>query len=223
MKSLAFCFAGWLASFFYDFESVRVLANSSLKLADTHGIEYWNVHSSILKHWEEVMSGRQDDATDLIEHQIKVHRTTGAELIRGSFLFLLAECYFIKENMSAALTCIDQALEKVDIIEENWWKAELLRLKGDVLLKQHEREQSISKEAVGTIKMLYTEAIQTARQQSAKSLELRAKMGLLHLCSKMENKQDVKQSLAETYNCFTEGFDTHDLKKARLMLDTAHV
>jgi predicted ATPase len=65
----------------------------------------------------------------------------------------------------------------------------------------------------------FRQAIEIARRQSAKSLELRAVMSLSRLWQKQGKKEEARQMLAETYSWFTEGFDTADLKEARALLD----
>ena len=64
----------------------------------------------------------------------------------------------------------------------------------------------------------FHKAIEIARQQGAKSLELRAAISLSRLWQQQEKKAEARQLLAETYNWFTEGFDTQDLQAAKALL-----
>jgi len=86
------------------------------------------------------------------------------------------------------------------------------RLKGELLLKQ---DNSNTAEA----QKCFERAIEIARKQSAKSLELRATMSLARLLDKRGKRDEARAMLADIYNWFTEGFDTADLKDAKALLD----
>ena len=89
--------------------------------------------------------------------------------------------------------------------------AELYRLKGEFLLMQGESLEEVETSILRAIKI--------ARQQEAKSLELRAAMSLSRLLGGQGKAHEARQILAETYNWFTEGFDTADLKEAKVLLN----
>ena len=89
-------------------------------------------------------------------------------------------------------------------------KAELYRLKGELTLAQ----PSAQKEAEAYI----LKAIDIARQQQAKSLELRATTSLARLWQHQGKKAEAHKLLADVYNWFTEGFDTKDLQEAKALL-----
>jgi predicted ATPase len=65
----------------------------------------------------------------------------------------------------------------------------------------------------------YRQAIDLARQQQARSWELRAAVSLGRLWQERGRREDARQMLAETYGWFSEGFDTADLQEARALLD----
>ena len=69
------------------------------------------------------------------------------------------------------------------------------------------------------IERFFRQAIEIARSQQAKSLELRAKMSLGHLWQRQGKKAEAHRMLAEIYNWFTEGFDTVDLQEAKVLLE----
>ena len=95
--------------------------------------------------------------------------------------------------------------------EERISEAELYRLKGDLLLALFEENQAEAEES-------FRRAIDIARRQGAKSLELRAVMSLSRLWQKQGKQEEARQMLAEIYGWFTEGFDTADLKEAKELL-----
>ncbi len=86
------------------------------------------------------------------------------------------------------------------------------RLKGELLLKQGGANAAEAQ-------ICFERAIEIARKQSAKSLELRATMSLARLLAKQGRRGEARKMLAEIYGWFTEGFDTADLKDAKTLLE----
>ena len=93
---------------------------------------------------------------------------------------------------------------------ERWPEAELYRLKGELLLMENKAE--------GEAEECFHQAIKIARQQQAKSWELRAVKSLSQLWWKQGKQEEARRLLVETYNWFTEGFETSDLKEARALI-----
>jgi predicted ATPase len=102
-------------------------------------------------------------------------------------------------------------LPLVEQHEERWWEAEVSRLWGVLLLQQTGAPQE---EAETWLQR----ALDVARRQEAKALELRAAMSLSRLWQQQGKKAEARQMLAEVYNWFTEGFDTKDLQEAKALL-----
>lgn len=100
-------------------------------------------------------------------------------------------------------------------------EAELHRLKGELLLAQEgSRPQAGGfREKAEEVEECFHKAIEIARKQQAKSLELRAVMSLARLWQQQGKKEEAQQMLAEIYGWFTEGFDTKDLQEARALLE----
>jgi hypothetical protein len=108
---------------------------------------------------------------------------------------------------------------KIQAINIRYAISEFLRLKGDLLLDLYKYNKIEKSNSITEIEKLYLEAIDIAEGQSAKSLELRAAMSLWRVWSSTEKKQQATNVLRRVHNSFTEGFETYDLKKARLLLD----
>ncbi len=156
-----------------------------------------------------------------MQQGLSAYRATGAEIWRPHFLALLAEAYGSAGQTEAGLKTLAEALAMVDRTQERAYEAELYRLKGELTLLQPSREA----EDVGgrdEAKACFLKAIAIARQQSARSLELRAVMALSRLWWQQGKPGDSRQMLAETYGWFTEGFDTADLQEAKALLDELH-
>src|SRR5207342_1325145 len=96
--------------------------------------------------------------------------------------------------------------------EERWWEAEISRLRGVLLLRQPGTPQA---EAETWLQR----ALDVARRQEAKSLELRAAMSLSRLWQQQGKQAEARELLAPVYGWFTEGFDTIDLQEAKALLE----
>jgi predicted ATPase len=137
------------------------------------------------------------------------------------------------EQIEEGLALVDETLEAAIRTGGYYLLAELYRLKGELLLKyglsdcrlgdesatlqrteQFRDTSNRQSEAEGC----FHQAIRIAQRQSAKSLELRAVLSLSHLWQRQNKTQEARQMLLEIYNWFTEGFDTEDLKEARMLL-----
>ena len=115
-------------------------------------------------------------------------------------------------RLDEGLTALAEALAAADAHEERNYEPEMHRLKGELLLRQ---DHSKTAEAQGC----FQRAVEIARKQSAKSLELRATMSLVRLLDSQGRRDEARAMLAEIYGWFTEGFDTADLKDAKVLLD----
>jgi predicted ATPase len=167
-----------------------------------------------------------------IRRGLTAHRATGGALRQPYWLALLAEAYGDVGNVEEALTVLADALTVADKTEERWCEAELYRLKGQLTLQKEARSwkpqtslsspivqppdsDGVAQEAEG----YFLKAIEIASRQQAKSLELRAATGLSKLWQLQGKRRKARELLSPIYNWFTEGFDTADLKEAKLLLD----
>ena len=113
-----------------------------------------------------------------------------------------------------------EALAAVDKTGERFYEAELYRLKGELLLVRSAENQAVrqsSLQAEG--EACFRQAIDVARQQCAKSLELRAVMSMSRLLQKQDKKEEARKMLVDIYGWFTEGFETADLMEAKALLE----
>jgi len=104
-------------------------------------------------------------------------------------------------------------LTLVEAIEERWWEAEVYRLQGTLLLQ-------LPLPDVDQAEACFQQALDVARRQQAKALELRAALSLARLWQRQGKCAAAQQLLVEIYSWFTEGFDTPDLQEAKALLDT---
>jgi predicted ATPase len=157
--------------------------------------------------------GQENEAIEVIRQGLASYRATGTELLRPHFLVLLAEAMKKAGRIEEGLEVLEEALEQIQRNGDQYYLAEVYRLKGELLLLS-----SIGKHEAAGAERCLNQAIETARKQKAKSLELRAAMSLSRLYQSRKQKEKAKKLLAPVYGSFTEGLDTKDLREAKLLL-----
>ena len=115
-------------------------------------------------------------------------------------------------QVDTGLRLLAEALAEVERTEERVWEAELYRLKGKLLLRQGTPDEHQAETC-------FLQALDVARRQKAKALELRAAMSLSRLWQQQGKRMDARELLAPIYGWFTEGFDTADLQEAKALLE----
>jgi predicted ATPase len=169
-------------------------------------------HLTSLRGWAMARQGYHEEGIAQIQEGLAAYRATGSASARPLFLCLLAEACLEAGRLDDGLSALTEALAVADEHEIRHCEAELHRLKGELLLKQ---DPSNAPEAQRCLER----AIEIARKQSAKSLELRATTSLARLLAKQGRRDEARVMLAEIYGWFTEGFDTADLKDAKALLE----
>src|SRR5215471_9171503 len=144
-------------------------------------------------------------------------RACGSEIMLTVLAAPLVRAYGMCGQVDKAFAALAEAMTLVENTGERIYEAELYRLKGELTLKGPEASphSSIKEEA----ESYFRQAIEVARQQSAKSWELRTTTSLARLLAEQGRRSEARKILAEIYNWFTEGFDTADLKDAKALLD----
>jgi predicted ATPase len=186
-------------------------AEAAISLATTQGFPQWMMQGSILHGWTLVHQGQAQAGIEQLHQGMIAWRASGAELARPYWLALLAEAYGTTGQLEEGLTVLAEALTLADTTGERWYEAEIHRLKGALLLQQSVDHQVEAETC-------FQHAISIAQSQQAKSWELRAATSLARLWQQGK-RQEAYDLLAPVYNWFTEGFDTADLKDAKMLLD----
>jgi predicted ATPase len=186
-------------------------AEAALTLATVQGFPYLMAYGAILRGWALAQQGQAQEGITQIRQGLMTYRATGAETIRPYFLALLAEAYGTREQPEAGLTMLAEALAFTDTTGARWYEPELYRLKGELLLQLSSDNQTEAE-------ICFHNALAIARNQQAKSFELRAATSLARLWRQQGKRQEAQDLLAPVYNWFTEGFDTADLQEAKALL-----
>jgi predicted ATPase len=211
--SLAFALtmAAVVHQFRREAQTVQQRAEAVIAVSTEQGFPHWLAYNTILRGWALTARGEGAEGIARMRRGLVAYRGTGAELHRPYFLSLLAEAYGEAGQPEEGLKVLVEALAMVDTTGERNWEAELHRRKGELLLMQQGQR-------VGEAEECFWKALDIARRQQAKSLELRAVMSLSRLWQQQGKKEEVRQMLADIYGWFTEGFDTVDLKEAKALL-----
>ena len=212
--SLAFAqvMAAWGAQVRRDVAAVHAHAEACLALATPQGFPLWAAWGTSLRGWVLAMQGRGKEGIALLRQGIAAWRATGQALHAPYFCTLLAEVFAHLGHTEDSLQVLVEGHTLVEQHEERWWEAEIARLRGVVLLRRPETPQT---EAEAWLQR----ALDVARRQEAKSLELRAAMSLARLWWQQGKREEARALLAEIYGWFTEGFDTADLQEAKALLE----
>jgi len=205
-------FVGPLHLFRREALAAQETAEVVIALSAEHGFALWTAFATIHRGIAMTEMGREQEGIAQIEEGLAALRATGTEMGRPFILGLLAKARMETGSFDESMSALTEALAVADEHEDHCWEADTYRLKGELLLKQND---SNTPEA----QSCFERAIEIARKQSAKSLELRATMDLARLLAQEGHRDEARAMLTQIYNWFTEGFDTADLKDAKALLD----
>jgi adenylate cyclase len=192
--------------------AIREHAEAAIALATEHGFPYWKGWAASLQGWVLAQTGEGEAGIARIRQGLATHLSTGGAFDRPYMLALLAEAYEGAGRVDEALVVVDEALASVRATDERYYEAELHRLKGASLLVQGEGA------GLAQAETCFKHAIEIARQQRSRSLELRAVMSLSRLWQRRGKVQQAQELLAAIYGWFSEGFNTSDLREAKALL-----
>jgi predicted ATPase len=201
-----------------------------LRLANEQELPYWLVEGTMLRGWALAEQGREEEGITQMRQGLTAWRALGSGVGASYFLALLIEASSRTGQLEEGVNTLAEAFAIVHKTGERLYEAELYRLKGELRLQQsgvrgsesavpHTQHPTPRTHAEAEAEACFLKAIEIARRQSAKSLELRAVMSLSRLWQSQGKKAEARQLLAEIYHWFTEGFDTKDLQGAKALLE----
>ena len=199
-----------------DVQAIQERAEAVIALSTDQGFPVWLAAGTFAKGWALAALGQSTEGIMQMRQGLAAWRTTGMSVAVPLWLVLLAEAYERAGKAEEGLTILAEALDVVDKNGERFYAAELYRLKGVLLLQQSVELQGKAEESL-------QQALDIARRQQAKSLELRAAMSLARLWQRQGECTEARELLAPVYGWFTEGFDTADLQEARALLQELSV
>ena len=218
-QAVGLAYLTMLYAFRRETAQVAEHAETCLAMTTRYDIGYYHHWAVIFRAWARAL-GNPSAGSDENLHEANLlealaeFRATGARLRLPFYLSLLAVFYEKAGEVEKGLESVDRAFSAAARYNENWWNAELYRLRGNLLLLQNSADgNDLAAEA-------YRQATELARQQKSRSLELRAMTSLARLWRTQGRAVQAYEGLAAVYQAFTEGFDTPDLQEAKALLTT---
>jgi predicted ATPase len=187
---------------------VSMLLDHSAKLA----MAVWQAEGRCFEGMLLIKRGKDDTGMQLLRTALDELRETGSVLRDSAFLCALAEGLAGTGKVAEGLAAVDGALARSESNEERWCIAELLRIKGELLLLES------APEAAAAAEDHFRQALDWARRQAALSWELRAAISLARLWRDQGRIKEAGELLAPVYDRFIEGFETADLKAAKALI-----
>jgi DNA-binding SARP family transcriptional activator len=192
-----------------NYEFGRQFAEDLLALSREHNLFYWALESLVMLGWSQAELGDREAGISSIQAGMKDLSVKEYPFLQPLRLSLLGEQIAKRGDNKRGLRLLDQALAIMEQNEECWCEAELYRRKGEILLGSGD---PVRAEAA------FQRALSAARDQEAKMLELRAAVQLARLWQSQERSAEAKQLLSPTYEWFSEGWDSVDLREAKQLL-----
>jgi class 3 adenylate cyclase/predicted ATPase len=213
---LSFAYALYFAFLLHGFRKERQLAQEKAKeliaVSSEHGFPYWAEIGTFLRGSMLVAQGQVEEGLAQMRQGMENYLAEGTEQGHPSFLSGLAAAHGSVGQIDEGLALLTEALAILDKTGQRLNEVELYLLKGSLLLKTGGQKVAEAEEC-------FRQALDVARRQGAKSLELQAVIRLCRLWRQQGKKDEAQQQLAEIYGWFTEGFDTRDLKEAKALLE----
>jgi predicted ATPase/class 3 adenylate cyclase len=187
-------------------------AEALISLAMEQGFALFLAIGGILRGGALTALGQRGEQIGQIRQELAAMRETGTALWVPYFLGLLAEAYAQEGQVEVGLATLAEALAAAQATGERWGEAELYRLRGVLLMRQTGTPPEDAETCL-------RRALDVARRQEAKALELRAAVSLSRLWQRQSKQDEARALLTPIYSWFTEGFDTADLQEAKGLLD----
>jgi predicted ATPase len=194
-----------------------------LALSLEHGFPVFVAGGTIVRSLMLLAQGKIGIAEGIaqIRQTMDAYRATGAVSGHPMLLAVLAELQVGAGQVEEALASLSEAQATVDRTGERRYDTMLSHIKGKFLLGQTTRMKNAEgqREKTAEAEACLSRAVDVARQQKAKSLELQAVISLCRLWQQQGRRDEARELLAEAYGWFTEGFDTADLTAAKTFLE----
>ena len=210
-----FTFAQALVNFAFvtqlrrDLPGTLQVSEEALRYAGEHHFPYWTAITNVIRGWAVGLADEPARGCALIREGLAAYRAQGAVLALPWFLATLAEVHLIANRCDEALALLTEALSLAERNDEQFYEPEIHRLTAECLIRRGDGGH----QADGLLRR----SLEQARQQGARSWELRTAVSLARRRCGRNREQQACKVLAAVLRSFTEGLDTADL------VDAVHV
>jgi predicted ATPase len=187
-------------------------AEAAIIIATDHGFLEQVALVTPLRDWALAATGKGEEVIAPGHQDLAASQATEATRDRSDHLALLAETFAQVGQITKGLEALAEGLATVAKNRIRWWEAELYRLRGELLLQQTVVQPEEAE-------VCFQQALAVARGEQAKSWELRAATSLARLWQRQGKQVAAHELIAPVYGWFTEGFDTVDLREAKILLE----
>jgi class 3 adenylate cyclase/predicted ATPase len=205
-------FSAWTHIYCGNYAAANALVDEFSAFKDQTGSLFWGAWGMMQRGCVLALTGKASDAVQTITCGVTAMRSTGTTMWMPFWLSYLARANAEIGQPDDAMRCIGEAMAAVETAKERWCEAEVNRIAGEIALLSSEPD-------LAKAEAYFERALAVAREQQAKSWELRAAMSMARLWRDQGRRPQARDILAPVYGWFTEGFGTLDMKQARAMLD----
>ena len=195
-----------------NYAAANALVEEIAALAAEKGALAWKAFGMMHQGSLLALTGEASTAAQIMTAGINAWRSTGSTLWMPCYLSNLASACSAVGQFDEAWRCVGEAMTAVATTKANWCEAEVHRTAGEIALMSCEPDAAKAETC-------FERALACARQQQARSWELRAAISMARLWRDQSKRLQARDILAKVYSSFTEGFDTLDLKGAKALLD----
>jgi class 3 adenylate cyclase/predicted ATPase len=186
-------------------------ANAAIAFCEKHEFAHYLAMALILRGWAIAQQGEFEKGIAAMQEGLEKERATGALLYESYALGLLADACIKNERYGQAFCFLEQAQLRFDKKNSaRFYAAEIYRLLGETYLRSHQD--------LGQAERFFFKGLKLAREQQAKSLQLKLCVSIYDLYELRQNARKYRSKLGEIYGFFSEGFDTTDLVRGKARL-----
>jgi predicted ATPase len=181
-------------------------------LAEEKGALIWKAAGTTNLGCVLALTNKPFEAARVITAGLAAERSIGGTAYQPWWLANRSVAYATLGDFEAAWSSIDEAMTAVETVKEKWFEADIHRTAGEIARMRADPD-------LAKAEAYFKQALAVARAQQAKSWELRAATSMARLWREQGKRDEAHALLAPIYGWFTEGFDTLDLKEAKVLLD----
>ncbi len=189
-------------------------ANAAIALCEEHEFVHYLAMAKILRGWARAQQDEFDEGIAEIQEGLEKERATGALLFESYSLGLLADVCIKNKRYEQAIEFLGPVQFRFDYENtERFYAAEIYRLLGEIYLRSNQN--------LDQAEHYFSKGLKVAREQKAKSLELRLCLSMCDLYDLGQDAEKYRSQLGDIYGSFSEGFETADLVRAKATLKNA--